>query len=193
LSGAAGVPRFHSLPAGALLAMLLAQPAPAETPAAAPAPAAPPAPNDEILENKVVAVLGLAAKAEDGKDVGRIVDVLVDQAGRPRAAVIDVGGFLGVGNRKVAVDWEALRFDMGKATATLGLAADRIKGAPAYDPGKPVEALVVPPPAPAQVGPPPQTPSALAPVAAPTTAPTAAPTAAPTDPGAPAPASVPAQ
>jgi hypothetical protein len=188
-SGAAGLPRFHSFHAGALLALLLAHPAPAETPAAAPPPAAPAVPSDEIVENKVVAVLGLAAKAEDGKDVGRIVDVLVDQAGRPRAAVIDVGGFLGVGNRKVAVDWEALRFDMAKATATLGLAADRIKGAPAYDPGKPVEALVVPPPAPAQVGPPPQAPSALAPVAAPTTAPTAAPNA----PGAPAPASVPAQ
>lgn len=187
--GAAGLPRFISFHVGALLAMLLALSAQAETPAAAPPPAAPAVPTDEIVESKVVAVLGLAAKAEDGKDVGRIVDVLVDQAGRPRAAVIDVGGFLGVGNRKVAVDWAALRFDMAKATATLGLAADRIKAAPAYDPGKPVEALVVPPPEPPQVAPPPPAPSALAPVAAPTTAPAVAPGA----PAAPAPAAVPAQ
>lgn len=180
LSSAARSSRFTPGHVGALLAAVLALPALAETPTPPPpaaAPAAPAAPTGEIVENQVVAVLGLSAKAADGKDVGRIVDVLVDEAGRPRAAVIDVGGFLGVGNRKVAVDWAALRFDMGKASATLGLTADRIKGAPAYDPGKPVEALGVPAPAPPPASPPPPAPSALAPMA----------------PVAPAPAAVPAQ
>ncbi len=161
-----------------LLAALLTLPARAETPAppAAPAPASSAPASGEISENQVIAVLGLAAMAQDGKDIGRIVDILVDRNGRPRAAVIDVGGFLGMGNRKVAIDWSALRFDMGKAHATLDLNADRIKGAPAYDPGKPVEALGVPAPAPTTAKPPPP-PSALAPAA----------------PASPAPAAVPAQ
>ena len=46
--------------------------------------------------------------------MGRIVDVIVDRAGAVRAAVIDFGGFLGVGSRKIVVDWNALRFGRGQ-------------------------------------------------------------------------------
>ena len=137
LSASAAWPRCFTLAA----ALLLAGPAGAQTAAAPPSPGI-----DEVAESKVVAVLGLAARGADGKEVGRIVDVLVDRAGMPRAAVIDVGGFLGMGNRKVAVEWGAVRFGMGKAAAALlALPSDMIKSAPVYDPGKPVEALGVPP------------------------------------------------
>jgi hypothetical protein len=43
--------------------------------------------------------------------MGRIVDLLVDETGKPRAAIIDFGGFLGVGIRKIAIDWHTLRFE----------------------------------------------------------------------------------
>ena len=100
---------------------------------------------DRLEESQVVAVLGLTAKGIDGKELGRIVDVLVDGAGRPQAAVIDVGGFLGMGSRKVAVDWSMLHFSMGKAAAvTLAVPSTVIKSAPAYDPAKPVQAVALP-------------------------------------------------
>ena len=125
-----------------------------------------PAPADDDIErvapDQVVAVLGLTVRGDAGKEIGRIVDVLVDPSGTPRAAVIDVGGFLGVGNRKVAVEWAALHFALGKsATATLAIPSAMIKAAPTYDPGKPVEALGVPEAAPAAAGP---APSVLSPV-----------------------------
>ena len=102
---------------------------------------------EQVPEDQVVAVLGLAVKGDGGKEIGRIVDVLVDEAGRPRAAVIDVGGFLGMGNRKVAVDWGVIRFTLGKAAvATLRVPSEVIKSAPAYDPAKPVEAVGLPEP-----------------------------------------------
>ena len=97
----------------------------------------------------MVAVLGLAVRGNDNKEVGRIVDVLVDETGKPRAAVIDVGGFLGMGNRKVAVDWTILHFLMGKAAALLSVSSTSIKSAPAYDPAKPVQAVGLPEPPPA--------------------------------------------
>ncbi len=98
--------------------------------------------------DQVVALLGIAVQADGRNEVGRIVDVLVDAQGQPRAAIVDVGGFLGVGNRKVAVEWPALRFALGTSpTALLAIAPDRIKSAPAYDPAKPVEAVEAPPPA----------------------------------------------
>lgn len=136
-----------------LVAPAHAQPAPTQPAPTQPAPTrpAPPADSiDKLSQTHVVAVLGLAAHGADGKEVGRIVDVLVDQSGKPRAAVIDAGGFMGMGNRKVAVDWAAIRFSMGKqAFATLGIASDLIKSAPVYDPGKPVQAIEMPEPRPA--------------------------------------------
>ena len=124
--------------------VLAALPTPAQTPAEAPP--------EQVAADQVVAVLGLAARGDDGREVGRIVDVLVDTAGTPRAAVIDVGGFLGMGNRKVAVDWAALHFAIGKqAVATLAIPSGQIKAAPAYDPAKPVEMVGLPHP---QPGPP---------------------------------------
>ena len=56
------------------------------------------------------AVLGRQVRSIAGEDMGRVVNVVVDQSGQVRAAIIDFGGFLGVGNRKIAVDWNALHF-----------------------------------------------------------------------------------
>src|SRR6202790_137006 len=55
-------------------------------------------------------VLGRDVRSPADEGMGRIVDVIVDRAGLVRAAVIDFGGFLGVGSRKIVVDWNALHF-----------------------------------------------------------------------------------
>jgi hypothetical protein len=96
------------------------------------------------VEPEPVAILGHLVESRDSKDMGRIVDLLVDHDGHPLAAVLDVGGFLGVGNRKVVVAWSALRFSAaggGKLTVMIDIPTDRINAAPAYDPKKPVKAL----------------------------------------------------
>ena len=61
-------------------------------------------------QQDVQGILGRQVLSAAGEDMGRVIDVVVDRAGQVRAAVIDFGGFLGVGNRKVAIDWGALRF-----------------------------------------------------------------------------------
>src|SRR6202790_1313526 len=76
--------------------------------------------------------------------MGRIVDVVVDRAGQVRAAVIDFGGFLGVGSRKIAVDWGALSFPKPGDKAgrvTLEFTRDQVKAGPEYQDGKPVVVL----------------------------------------------------
>ena len=91
----------------------------------------------------VQAVLGKEVCSSADEDMGRVVDVLVDQAGRVRAAVIDFGGFLGVGNRKVVVDWSALHFAPADQPdrISLDLTRNQVKQAPEYKPGKPVVVL----------------------------------------------------
>ncbi len=78
------------------------------------------------------------------ENMGRIVDVLVDRSGQVRAAIIDFGGFLGVGSRKMAVDWNVLHFpppgEPGGRIA-LELTRDQVKAAPEYQEGKPVVVL----------------------------------------------------
>ena len=68
-------------------------------------------PSVTILETQEAqGILGRDVRSLTDEDMGRIVDILVDGEGRVRAAIIDFGGFLGVGSRKIAVDWKALHF-----------------------------------------------------------------------------------
>jgi hypothetical protein len=80
------------------------------------------------------AILGQRVTDQEGKDIGRLVDVLVDANGEPQAAVIDFGGFMGVGNRKIAVHWSVLHFTPGdpKNKVTLEMTPDQIKTAPEF-------------------------------------------------------------
>jgi hypothetical protein len=48
-------------------------------------------------------VLGREVRSITDENMGRIVDIIVDRSGQVRAAIIDFGGFLGVGSRKIAV------------------------------------------------------------------------------------------
>src|SRR6202165_480156 len=91
----------------------------------------------------VQGVLGKEIRSSADEHMGRVVDVLVDQAGHVRAAVIDFGGFLGVGNRKVVVDLTALHFAPAdqRDRISLDLTRDQVKQAPEYKPGKPVVVL----------------------------------------------------
>ena len=63
---------------------------------------------------------------------------------QPRAAIIDFGGFLGVGSRKIAVDWKALHFvpaASARYRIVLELTQDQVKAAPEYKEGKPIIVL----------------------------------------------------
>ncbi len=55
-------------------------------------------------------ILGRPVTDPQGEAVGQLVDVLVDAAGAPLAGIVDVGGFMGVGTKRVAVGWALLRF-----------------------------------------------------------------------------------
>ena len=97
-----------------------------------------------VNETAVRGILGRSVQGADGKEMGRVIDVIVDSAGRVRAAVIDFGGFLGVGSRKIAVDWSALHFDgtiKDEKNIRLSLTQDQLKTAPEYKDGNPSVAI----------------------------------------------------
>lgn len=102
-------------------------------------------PSVTVLDTQEVqGVLGREIRSTADESMGRIVDVIVDGGGRSRAAIIDFGGFLGVGSRKIAVDWKALRFvpTLGKRYGiVLELTRDQVKLAPEYKEGRPIIVL----------------------------------------------------
>lgn len=122
-----------------------------------------------VVEGKSAdTLLGKPVQSASGDDMGRIIDVMVDHTGLVRAAIIDFGGFLGVGTRKIAVDWRVLHFppdgSMDKIVADLS--QDQLRVAPVYKSGEPVVIVGradVSPPAPASPAPPPA-PASSAPV-----------------------------
>jgi hypothetical protein len=105
----------------------------------APKPEAPKPAPERVVHEQPTTVLGQAVHGADGANLGRIVDILVDQAGKPLAAVIDFGGFMGLGNRKIAVAWSDLHFDPTSASkpVTLALTLDQLKAAPEYKGAEP--------------------------------------------------------
>lgn len=123
------------------------------TPPAQPAPPKPPPDNSKDLPARQVMPL-LGSKAQDlaGEDLGPVVDIVVDRSGRPRALVIDFGGFLGVGSRKIAIDWRLVHFQRENkdAPVLLHLGRAEVQAAPEFVPGvEPLRMLGPPPNAPA--------------------------------------------
>jgi hypothetical protein len=89
-------------------------------------------------------LLGREVRSAANEDMGRVVDVIVDREGNVRAAVIDFGGFLGVGSRKIVVDWGAIRFGgvaNKRDSITLELTKEQVTAAPEYKQDAPVIVL----------------------------------------------------
>ena len=105
---------------------------------------APPPSVTIIAPREAHGVLGRDVRSPTDEDMGRIVDVIVDRAGVVRAAVIDFGGFLGVGSRKIVVDWNALHFGQiaNKGDRiTLELTKEQVNAAPEYKEDTPIVVL----------------------------------------------------
>jgi PRC-barrel domain len=98
-----------------------------------------------VFDNREVqGILGTEVRSVVDENMGRIVNIMVDRTGQVRAAVIDFGGFLGVGSRKIAVAWNVLHFlpDAKKGgRVALELTRDQVRGAPEFKEDKPVVVL----------------------------------------------------
>lgn len=106
---------------------------PPPTPAPAP-PAQAPEAGVKVLAASSSSILGRKVRGQEGDDLGRVVDVLADSTGRVRVAIIEFGGFLGVGNRRIAVDWSLLKFhpEDPDAPVDLNVPKHKLQGTPEY-------------------------------------------------------------
>ena len=67
----------------------------------------------------------------EGEYVGQVVDVMVDtRIGHVVWAVIAVGGFLGIGRRRLAVPWSVVTPDARYKLCSLSIGQDQLMGMP---------------------------------------------------------------
>ncbi len=154
----------------------------------------------QTAKMKLGGLLDRSVRGTENSEVGRVIDVLTGDDGKPAALELDVGGFMGVGNRKIAVAWSL--FDLSRTDSNdplrVALSEAQVRSAPAAETSGPVAVVTgaapvvaarqaapasmaapsmatVPEAAPAQPpAPPPASDPAPAPAAAPAASPAAA-------------------
>ena len=91
------------------------------------------------LASELIGETVYTSQAPDAETVGDITDIVIAENGEIEGVVIGVGGFLGVGEKNVAVDFEQLTWaafqDGDQIDARLVLAAtpEQLEAAPAFD------------------------------------------------------------
>jgi sporulation protein YlmC with PRC-barrel domain len=81
---------------------------------------------DTLDGNKVI--------SSDGEDIGKIKDIMLDVgSGRVAYAVLSSGGFLGIGDKLLAIPWRALTLDTDQKCFVLSMTAEGVRNAPGFD------------------------------------------------------------
>jgi sporulation protein YlmC with PRC-barrel domain len=83
---------------------------------------------DQVRASKL---LGSTVYDVQNRDIGSVKDLVINKDGKVAAAVVDVGTFLGMGGKYVAVPLSALKTDNNRLT--LDMTKERLQQAQAYN------------------------------------------------------------
>lgn len=79
-------------------------------------------------------LIGMNVQGTDGKKLGNIKDLVIDpDEGGVEYAVLEFGGFAGIGDKYFAVPWEALQLDQTNKKLSLDVHKKDLKNAPGFD------------------------------------------------------------
>ena len=109
--------------------------APATNSPAAGSTAVAPAAATYPAATEVEKYIGKDVYGTKGSKVGELNNLLTDSSGKVRAGIIEFGGFLGIGEHRVAVPWNDLKAQGDRLT--VDMTDDQIKSAPAWNKDKP--------------------------------------------------------
>ena len=78
-------------------------------------------------------VEGTAVYNVAGEKLGSIDDLMIDRvSGQVRYAVLEFGGFLGMGTDRYPIPWSVLKYDLNKGGYIVPLDKARLEKAPKY-------------------------------------------------------------
>ena len=82
---------------------------------------------------KASELIGMKVQGSDGKKLGKIRDLVIAPDGAVRYAVLDFGGFLGIGDKYFAVPWDVLQRTKNGKKIALDMTKRDLKNAPGFD------------------------------------------------------------
>jgi len=90
-------------------------------------------PPEKLMADKDL--VGTTVYGANDENIGEIHDVVLTKDGKADAVIVDVGGFLGIGEKSVAVGFDKLSFmaDNGKKYLYTPFTKDQLKAQPAFD------------------------------------------------------------
>lgn len=91
--------------------------------------------SDDRLTSRIVGQQVYSSAGTDAETIGKIGDLVITPQGQISAAVIEVGGFLGVGEKLVAVNYSDLlwvKASDGTSRFVMTTTAEALKAAPAF-------------------------------------------------------------
>jgi putative membrane protein len=91
--------------------------------------ARPASPFGEMTANDLI---GQKVVNKNGDKVGKIEDIVLNSSDKAVLAIISVGGFLGIGDRLVAVPFDQLQLDKDKAILMSSATEEQLKTMPEY-------------------------------------------------------------
>lgn len=83
-------------------------------------------------------LIGAEIKTTNDEEVGSVSDLIIDDKGQVVAVVVGVGGFLGMGEKDVAIGWD----DVTRSSSPddkglqIGLSREELMAAPEYKPAE---------------------------------------------------------
>lgn len=79
-------------------------------------------------------LMGYKVQNAAGEDLGRVEELVIDQTnGRILYSVLSSGGFLGIGNRLIAIPWSALQLNSFDKRFLLNVDKETLRNAPSFD------------------------------------------------------------
>lgn len=94
-----------------------------------------------VITWRATELKGTDVKTPTGEKLGDLKELAIDSNGRVSYVAVSVGGFLGMGDRLVAVPWDSMTFSLGgdkgdKKLITLASTKKQLEGAPVFKEGK---------------------------------------------------------
>jgi sporulation protein YlmC with PRC-barrel domain len=90
-------------------------------------------------------LMGTPVQAMDNSSIGEVRDIIFNADGDIQAVVIDVGGFLGVGEKPVAVSFDSISVQQqgDQVALVVNATQDQLQNAPTFEPAAPVNGQTI--------------------------------------------------
>ena len=86
------------------------------------------------VDKNAAKMIGKDVVNQDGEEIGSVENMLITDTDNVQYAIVSVGGFLGIGDKLVAVPTNNLQFDKDQENVTLkNITKEALESAPRFD------------------------------------------------------------